>query len=90
MAKKPAKPARKSPAKPKSRKPAAKKPAGAKARPASKKAKPKAAARPAGKPQVSGCPGERMRSCEQRMAKAPLFLPTIKRILKNRWIRLLK
>ncbi len=47
MAKKPAKPARKSPAKPKPRKPAAKKQARAKARPAPKKNRSKSPARPA-------------------------------------------
>ena len=66
MAKKPAKPVRKSPAKPKSRKPAAKKPAGAKARPAPKKVKPKAAARPAARKKAGPASGLRLHFLRRR------------------------
>ena len=63
MAKKPAKPVRKSPAKPKSRKPAAKKRSGAKARPASKRARPSGRIRPASRlrEEIAACAPPRRR-----------------------------
>ncbi|MEO8303199.1 MAG: RNA polymerase sigma factor RpoD [Betaproteobacteria bacterium] len=81
MAKKPAKPARKSPSKSKSRKPAAKKPARGKSRkPAGRKSAPKKSARPARKKAShSGSKSASRPSAKKKVGKAKAAKPAAKK-----------